>query len=133
MSDKCAAGQISSLQAGQSPCPAASLAVQGGWACRAVLLHLLLPGICREQQEQNVLLLSKRVGAANLAVPQTKGLTLFSLALPRGVTGSPAGRVGCDQEVSPELVPQLISVFLLVVRTAQLYSPNTNSWKEGSC
>lgn len=44
VSDKCAAGQVSSLQAGQSPCPAASLGVQGGWAGRAVLLHLLVLG-----------------------------------------------------------------------------------------
>lgn len=31
VSDKCAAEQVSSLQAGQSPCSAASLGVQGGW------------------------------------------------------------------------------------------------------
>lgn len=51
-------GQISALQAGQSPCSAASLGVQGGREGSAVLLHLLLPGICQKQQEEKVLLLS---------------------------------------------------------------------------
>lgn len=51
-------GQVHPLQAGQSPCSAASLGVWGGWEGWAVLLHLPLPGICQQQHEQKVLLLS---------------------------------------------------------------------------
>lgn len=74
------------------------------------------------------------VWAANLAVTQTKGLTLLSpRSCPEESRGAPLGRVGCDQGMLPKLIPQLISVFLLVIHAAQLYSPNTNSWKDGSC